>query len=444
MADIKPSIDLKKVNLQTAVGYLVSLHENEYEWNLLGIKVVGNVDTVDQLPDSAAEYGDTYAVGTEEPYIFYVWTRADGGVHASDYWFPLGKFPMPGPQGPKGDGLETVTDMSTGKPTATSKVDGGIKADYSVTVTIVNPDTGAKTTLTIPISIVSPLKAGTDIELKADGTVGVDETALELKFLKKNTTEDSVVPVLHKGTVEWASATNAARGNSIVRRTDNGAIGVVYLYTDEIVDKATGDYRSTPKQIFACTDKDANVVKLTNATTQGTLSASQYSQLRDYPTARIERGKLSYIRFTPPYYAVNIKYWRYVAIDEYGTIHLIMVSANPDNRTWTYSTLSSTNTYLHKIMLTTVSGDSWFEFTLQSSRATAYADTDTTALGTAMAKTKPLMGIYTYTTTATEQLAYLVQDTGVTNWKLYMYNGDLQLSSLNLDTCIIGDTVSEM
>ena len=38
---IQPSIDIKKVNLQTAVGYLVSLHENEYQWNLLGIKVIG-------------------------------------------------------------------------------------------------------------------------------------------------------------------------------------------------------------------------------------------------------------------------------------------------------------------------------------------------------------------------------------------------------------------
>ena len=39
--NIQPSIDLKKVNLQTAVGYLVSLHENEYQWNLLGVRVVG-------------------------------------------------------------------------------------------------------------------------------------------------------------------------------------------------------------------------------------------------------------------------------------------------------------------------------------------------------------------------------------------------------------------
>ena len=44
-----------------------------------GIKVIGQVDTAEELPDPATyegEYGDAYVVGTEEPYEYYIFTRA--------------------------------------------------------------------------------------------------------------------------------------------------------------------------------------------------------------------------------------------------------------------------------------------------------------------------------------------------------------------------------
>lgn len=82
--------------------------EQEGVLNEFGIKVVGEVETTDDLPSTgseefaALEYGDTYAVGTEEPYTLYIKTRANG-THPNDYWFNLGLFPLPGPQGPKGE-----------------------------------------------------------------------------------------------------------------------------------------------------------------------------------------------------------------------------------------------------------------------------------------------------------------------------------------------------
>lgn len=52
------------------------------------------------------EYGDCYIIGVTEPYTMKVLTRADE-THASDYWFTIGQFPLPGPKGDKGDVGET-------------------------------------------------------------------------------------------------------------------------------------------------------------------------------------------------------------------------------------------------------------------------------------------------------------------------------------------------
>ena len=78
--------------------------EQEGVLNQFGIKVVGQIDTAASLPAPsiyAGDYGDAYAVGTETPYDLYIWTRANG-THPSDYWFNIGKFPVPGPAGKDG------------------------------------------------------------------------------------------------------------------------------------------------------------------------------------------------------------------------------------------------------------------------------------------------------------------------------------------------------
>lgn len=93
--------------------------EEEGVLNEFGIKVVGEVESNDDLPSTdseefaALEYGDTYAVGTEEPYNLYIKTRANG-THPTDYWFALGQFPLPGPTGPAGPQGETGATGPTG------------------------------------------------------------------------------------------------------------------------------------------------------------------------------------------------------------------------------------------------------------------------------------------------------------------------------------------
>ena len=72
-----------------------------------GIRVIGQVDTAEELPDPETyegEYGDAFAVGSSEPYDFYIWTRPsiDGG-NPNPYWFNIGELAIVGPQGPQGE-----------------------------------------------------------------------------------------------------------------------------------------------------------------------------------------------------------------------------------------------------------------------------------------------------------------------------------------------------
>ena len=78
--------------------------EEEGVLNQFGIKVVGQELTVDALPAPAeytGDFGDAYAIGATSPYTLYIYTRANG-THPNNYWFNIGRFPVPGPQGPDG------------------------------------------------------------------------------------------------------------------------------------------------------------------------------------------------------------------------------------------------------------------------------------------------------------------------------------------------------
>ena len=78
-----------------------------------GIRIIGQLATKEELPATAAEYGDAYAVGTESPFNYFIWTRANN-LSAVDYWFEFGEIAIAGPQGPKGDrGAKGDTGSST-------------------------------------------------------------------------------------------------------------------------------------------------------------------------------------------------------------------------------------------------------------------------------------------------------------------------------------------
>ena len=79
------------------------------QFDEFGIKVVGQVATVNDLPDPVEyhtahgdeSYGDAYMIGTEPPYTLYILTREFSGM-TGPHWFNVGMFPLPGPQGVPG------------------------------------------------------------------------------------------------------------------------------------------------------------------------------------------------------------------------------------------------------------------------------------------------------------------------------------------------------
>lgn len=86
-------------------------------WNdvdKFGIKVQGKVADEASLPNPETyqgEYGDTYAVGTDTPYDYYVFTRPESG-DTYPRWFNVGQLQI---QGDKGDQGETGPAGPTGE-----------------------------------------------------------------------------------------------------------------------------------------------------------------------------------------------------------------------------------------------------------------------------------------------------------------------------------------
>lgn len=99
-------------NLQEQVAYLTEIWNTNALANEMGIRVIGTVATAADIPaddpDHPYQYGDAYMVGSEPPYRMYIFTRADGG-HPTDYFFDIGYFPLPGPQGETGIGVDDLS-----------------------------------------------------------------------------------------------------------------------------------------------------------------------------------------------------------------------------------------------------------------------------------------------------------------------------------------------
>ena len=71
-----------------------------------GIKIVGTVPSVEDLPDPLTyqgEYGDGYAVGQPGSYEYYIYTRPDlNAGQPNNHWLPVGQLAIQGPPGPQG------------------------------------------------------------------------------------------------------------------------------------------------------------------------------------------------------------------------------------------------------------------------------------------------------------------------------------------------------
>ena len=121
-----------------------------------GIKIIGKVQSVDQLPDvSDYDYGDAYMVGSDETadYNYYLATRPTAEV-AEKHWQNIGKLSITGPEGPKGDEIKSflttkTQEINTGTTkythnTVTVTMSDGRQLQYIVTASAEKGDKGDK------------------------------------------------------------------------------------------------------------------------------------------------------------------------------------------------------------------------------------------------------------------------------------------------------------
>lgn len=126
--------------------------------NQFGIKVVGQIDILNNLPivedykesNPDWEYGDAYAVGVTAPYSLYILTRASG-THPDDYWFNIGQFPLQGAQGKDGaaatvEVASTVT-VTEGSPARVENI--GDKTNAKLNFYIPRGEKGNTPTITV-------------------------------------------------------------------------------------------------------------------------------------------------------------------------------------------------------------------------------------------------------------------------------------------------------
>lgn len=301
--------DVSKVggNLQSTVAYLLSLHKNEYEWNMLGIKVVGHIDAL-PIPDGQYEYGDAYMVGTETPYEMYVYTRADA-MHNVDYWFDIGKFPQPGPQGPAGSGLNDVIGMEIKGVDSVqyNSTDGATITYNESTLTSVDPNTHAKVVDDIDtLTVELPIRAGQYLSMDADSTDGmvevkVDDTELSRAYIKQPVSTVNVSPVYTASTkqIDWKTATPDISANSIVLRDGSSNSKFSNIYCNEILRLSDGYQAGTATQLRYAVTTNADLTVAKTSTDTGTISVTNLALLQQFAQLHIVYNNQLYYRMDP-------------------------------------------------------------------------------------------------------------------------------------------------
>lgn len=100
------TIDGKKYNnleeqVQALTETVRGFQEGEKTIAEFGIKVLGILESEEDIPEQGVNFGDAYLIGETAPYDMRVWTRV--GSDTAGQWVDLGEFPLQGPKGNKGD-----------------------------------------------------------------------------------------------------------------------------------------------------------------------------------------------------------------------------------------------------------------------------------------------------------------------------------------------------
>ena len=229
------------------------------QFDEFGIKVVGQVATVSELPDPVEyhtahgdeSYGDAYMVGTSTPYTLYILTREFSGT-TGPHWFNVGEFPLQGPQGKKGDKGDKGIQGDKG--------DKGDKGDQGI-----QGPQGPRGLTGTPGNAVSIIGIiNTEDELPTP-TEDIRNNAYLLN--KGNNVYDMYI-ILGESTLVW---TNVGEFNSGTQVTVNGS-NVATFNADTKLDKVSGN--ANRYQVYG-TGNDAEgsfkMWKLANYPTNGSI-----------------------------------------------------------------------------------------------------------------------------------------------------------------------------
>ena len=292
-------------NLENQVEYLTDYLNTEAQLVELGIKVVGTAEKREDIPEGQYEYGDAYMIGTSEPYIMWVWTRADR-THPQDYWFKVGPFPMPGPQGPKGDGLEQINKWTNGTVSNVAyNTTDGAKVTQTTTVDYTDSTDGSTKQQQFDTTTTLPIKPGKYITMNSTSDnkkmeVKVDDTALALDYYKINKESQAEISapvyVPNYGTSNMYVTSNLIK-NSIVKRDANGdssfriinMTGFATTGSNQII-----GYWNIWRNIY---DEALSITKTTTDT--GTLTADDLAQVQAPGYYMVKYENKLYYRYDP-------------------------------------------------------------------------------------------------------------------------------------------------
>lgn len=360
-----PELDLKKVNLQSAVGYLISLHDNEVDWNLLGIKVIGHIDAL-PIPEGTYEYGDAYMVGTETPYDMYVYSRPDGAVHTEGYWFPIGKFPAPGIPGPKGDGVEQISNWTNGSVSnVTYDTTYGAKIRQSTTVQYKDSTDGSTkyknfgTTTTLPIAPGDEyLTMDTDVE-NTKVEIKLDKPSLALDFYEVAKPSDGSTSVpAWDGTkivyLPYEKDEKVGYPNALVKTNAAGEITINRINFAQRMGGASSVFQFGDNTYYIHNFFQDNVTKdisvNTSATNSGTVGDSILDTLAKCKNVNVLYRGYSHIRQTPITNNGTITYVSTEYDNNIITVRNFVVNTSSGAWTWTQTSFypsAATPTYKH-------------------------------------------------------------------------------------------------
>ena len=296
--------DVTKVggNLQKTVAYLLSLHKNEYEWNLLGIRVIGVKEAL-PIPDGTYDYGDAYMIGNKtDGFELWIYTRADE-FHTEAYWFDVGQFPKAGPKGDKGDGLEQVNKWTNGTVSGvTYDTTNGAKVTQTTTVDYTDSTDGSTKQQQFGTTTTLPIVPGKYISMNATSDnkkleVKVNDTALALDYIKIDKTKNDAVPVAYSGKINWNKFTSSNVPSTIVYRDSIGKSSFNKVLTSTIC--STDEKYNTPTStIYFGLVRTYEAISKT-ATDTGTLTAGVLTHIQIHPSLNILYNNHPYYRMDP-------------------------------------------------------------------------------------------------------------------------------------------------